>query len=79
MLFMNRINLFSVEDYLDKWRIAVMCIFVLSMILTPADPISMLLLAIPLTLLYFLGVGMCQWMPANKNPYDSDREYVQTE
>jgi sec-independent protein translocase protein TatC len=37
MLFMNRINLFSVQDYLDKWRIAVMCIFVLSMILTPAN------------------------------------------
>ncbi len=79
MLFMNRINLFSVEAYLDKWRIAVMCIFVLSMILTPADPISMLLLAIPLTLLYFLGVGMCQWMPGNSNPFDSDRTYVKTE
>lgn len=78
MLFMNRINLFTVEAYLDKWRIAVMCIFVLSMILTPADPISMLLLAIPLTLLYFLGVGMCQWMPKNSNPYDSDRTYVKT-
>ena len=79
MLFMNRINLFSVEDYLDKWRIAVMCIFVLSMILTPADPISMLLLAIPLTLLYFLGVGMCQWMPKNSNPYESDRNYVKAD
>ena len=78
MLFMNRINLFAVEDYIDKWRIAVMCIFVLSMILTPADPISMLLLAIPLTLLYFLGVGMCQWMPKNSNPYDSDQTYVET-
>jgi sec-independent protein translocase protein TatC len=78
MLFMNRINLFSVEDYLDKWRIAVMCIFVLSMILTPADPISMLLLAIPLTLLYFLGVGMCQWMPKNDNPYENDQTYVKT-
>ena len=78
MLFMNRINLFAVEDYLDKWRIAVMCIFVLSMILTPADPISMLLLAIPLTLLYFLGVGMCQWMPKNSNPYDSEQTYVET-
>jgi sec-independent protein translocase protein TatC len=76
MLFMNRINLFSVEAYLDKWRIAVMCIFVLSMILTPADPISMLLLAIPLTLLYFLGVGMCQWMPKNSNPFDATGRYT---
>ena len=76
MLFMNRIGLFQVEDYLKKWRIAVMIIFVLAMILTPADPISMLLLAIPLTLLYFLGIGMCKWMPRNKNPFgEQERTY----
>ena len=70
MLFMNRINLFSIDAYLSKWRIAVMCIFVLAMLLTPADPISMLLLAIPLTLLYFLGIVMCRYMPGyNPNPF----------
>lgn len=69
MLFMNRINLFTVEAYLSKWRIAVMCIFVLSMLLTPADPISMLLMAVPLTFLYFFGIGMCKWMPGNENPF----------
>ena len=72
MLFMNRIGLFSVEDYMSKWRIAVMVIFVLAMFLTPADPISMLLLAGPLTLLYFLGVAMCRWMPHNENPFGED-------
>lgn len=70
MLFLNRINVFSIEAYLSKWRIAVMCIFVLSMFLTPADPISMLLLAVPLTMLYFLGVAMCRYMPGyNANPF----------
>ena len=72
MLFMNRIGIFSVEDYMSKWRVAVMIIFVLAMFLTPADPISMLLLAIPLTFLYFLGVGMCKWMPRSKNPFGED-------
>lgn len=72
MLFMNRIGLFAVEDYLSKWRIAVLVIFVLAMFLTPADPISMMLLAVPLTLLYFLGVGMCRWMPTNQNPFGED-------
>ena len=38
------------------------------MLLTPADPISMLLLAMPLTVLYFLGIGLCRWMPAFRNP-----------
>ena len=69
MLFMNRIGLFTIEDYLSKWRIAVLVIFVLAMFLTPADPVSMLLLAIPLTFLYFLGVAMCRWMPRNENPF----------
>lgn len=70
MLFLNRINIFSIEAYLSKWRIAVMCIFVLSMFLTPADPISMMLLAVPLTMLYFLGVAMCRYMPGyNPNPF----------
>jgi sec-independent protein translocase protein TatC len=70
MLFMNRIGLFSIDAYLSKWRIAVMIIFVLAMLLTPADPISMLLLAIPLTILYFLGIVMCRFMPGyNPNPF----------
>lgn len=63
MFFLNRINIFSVSDFLSKWRIAVMVIFVVSMILTPADPLSMLLLAVPLTFLYFFGVLLCLWMP----------------
>ncbi|MEQ1903757.1 MAG: twin-arginine translocase subunit TatC [Pirellulaceae bacterium] len=72
MLFMNRIGLFTIEQYLAKWRIAVMIIFILAMVLTPADPISMLLLAVPLTFLYFFGVGLCRWMPAHRNPFADD-------
>jgi sec-independent protein translocase protein TatC len=69
MFFLNRIGLFSVRAYLEKWRIAVLVIFILSMILTPADPISMLLMAAPLTCLYFLGIGMAQWMPRARSPF----------
>ncbi|MDG1874097.1 MAG: twin-arginine translocase subunit TatC [Mariniblastus sp.] len=72
MLFMNRIGLFQVEDYLKKWRVAVMIIFVLAMFLTPADPISMLLLAVPLSILYFTGIAMCKWMPRSENPFGDD-------
>jgi len=69
MLFLNRIGIFSVEIYLAKWRIAVLVIFVISMLLTPADPISMLLMALPLTVLYFSGVALCRWMPRGRNPF----------
>lgn len=69
MLFLNRIELVSVEAYSSKWRIAVVAIFGLSMLLTPADPISMVMLAVPLTGLYFLGIGLCKWLNKPSNPY----------
>jgi sec-independent protein translocase protein TatC len=76
MLFVNRIGIISVEAYIDKWRIAVMVISVISMLLTPADPISMILMAGPLTVLYFLGIGMCKWMPSpsSSNPFGEATE-----
>ncbi|MCA9168546.1 MAG: twin-arginine translocase subunit TatC [Planctomycetales bacterium] len=69
MMLLERIGVVSISAYLDKWRIAVLGIFVLSMILTPADPISMLLMAIPLTLLYFGGILLCKYMPRRASPY----------
>jgi len=69
MFVLERIGVVTVSLYLEKWRIAVLAIFVVSMILTPAEPTSMLMMAIPLTFLYFIGVGMCRWMPRRKNPY----------
>ena len=69
MVFLNRIGIFSLEVYLQKWRIAILVIFFASMILTPADPISMLMLAGPLTVLYFLGCILCKWMPKSRSPF----------
>ena len=69
MFFLNRIGLVSVKAYLEKWRICILIIFVLSMILTPADPVSMLLMAFPLSGLYFLGIAMCKWMPRGRSPF----------
>ncbi|MDA1052031.1 MAG: twin-arginine translocase subunit TatC [Planctomycetota bacterium] len=74
MLLINRIGIVSVEKYIEKWRIAILGIFVISMFLTPADPISMMLMAVPLTALYFLGVGLCKWMPRGRNPFDEAYE-----
>jgi len=74
MLLMNRIGIFSISAYLEKWRIAILAIFVISMFLTPADPISMLLMAVPLTGLYFLGVGLCKWLPPSRNPFEEAYE-----
>ncbi len=69
MFFLNRIGIFTLKAYWEKWRIAVLVIFVISMFLTPADPMSMILMAAPLTLLYFLGIAMAKWMPRGRNPF----------
>ena len=69
MLFLNRIGIFTIDAYLSQWRIAVLVIFVAAMLLTPADPTSMLLLAAPLTCLYFLGVLLCKYLPKRESPF----------
>lgn len=69
MLFLERIGVFNVGVYLSKWRLAILVICVLAMFLTPADPYSMLLMAIPLTVLYFGGVLLCKYMPRRRSPF----------
>lgn len=70
MLFLERIGVFDVAGYLSKWRVAILVIFTLAMFLTPADPMSMLLMASPLTVLYFGGVALCKWMPRLHRPLE---------
>lgn len=69
MLILSWLGIFSVRAYLEKWRIAVLVVFFLAMVLTPAEPISMMLMAVPLTLLYFFGIALCYWMPRRQHPF----------
>jgi sec-independent protein translocase protein TatC len=64
MLLLQRIGIFQIADYIRKWRISVVVIAVLSMVLTPGGDLgSMMLMFLPLTVLYFLGILMCKYMP----------------
>ncbi|RLS28739.1 MAG: twin-arginine translocase subunit TatC [Planctomycetota bacterium] len=63
MLFLERIGVVDVATYSSQWRMAVVIIFVVSAVLTPADPYSLLFLALPLCLLYFGGLAVCRWLP----------------
>ncbi len=69
MLFLERIGIFSIKQYLGQWRIAVLVIFVASAVLTPPDPYSMILMAFPLTFLYFGGVLLCKLLPRGTSPF----------
>ena len=66
MLFLQRIGLFETQAYIESWKVAVLVIFVLSMLLTPADVTSMVALAIPLVFLYALGILMCMFIPRGR-------------
>lgn len=68
MFFLERIGIFDVRSYLEKWRMAVLVIFILSAVLTPADPYSIFLMAVPLTVLYFGGIGLCYFWPRKTSP-----------
>ena len=39
--------------------------------LTPADPTSMLLMAVPLSFLYVGGVLLCKYLPKKKSPFET--------
>jgi sec-independent protein translocase protein TatC len=57
MLFLERIGVFTVEDYKKKRKIAILIIVVAGAVLTPGqDPFSQCLLAGPMILLYEMGI-----------------------
>jgi sec-independent protein translocase protein TatC len=67
MLFLERIGVFDAEAYASQWRISVLVIVIVSALLTPADPYSMLFLAAPLCLLYFGGLMLCRWFGSDRD------------
>ena len=57
LVFLQLVSVVSPKALIKQWRYAVMGIFVAAAVITPSgDPISMLALAIPLTILYLIAV-----------------------
>ena len=71
MLFLERLSIFEIKDYREKRRISVFVITVISMLLTPAEPYSMLMMMIPMIVLYEFGILICLWFPKPK-PFDDE-------
>jgi sec-independent protein translocase protein TatC len=72
MLFLERIGIFTVANYMSNWRISVLVISFLAAVLAPADPYSMLLMIAPLVALYFFGVMLCKWMPRRSSAFGAE-------
>jgi len=60
MLALERVGIFSVDDYRAKRRVAILVLAFVSMMLTPPDPGSMLAMLLPAIGLYELGIWMCR-------------------
>lgn len=65
--FLAKAGVVTEKVLLRFWRIAVVAIFVIAGILTPPEPVSQLLMAGPMVVLYFISIGVA-WMinPAAK-------------
>ncbi len=65
MLALNRFGIVPIEQYTQNWRIAVLGIAVASMLLTPTpDATNMMAMFLPLSILYFVGILLCKFMPS---------------
>ena len=72
MLLLERIGIFDVPGYRENQRLAILVIAIISMLLTPSDPQSMLAMMIPLVVLYQFGILLCGWKvaPGPETPFE---------
>jgi sec-independent protein translocase protein TatC len=64
MLFVQRVGILHVDSFRNKRRIAWFLLAVFAAVITPStDPISMMLLWLPMSLLYELGIALCVYLP----------------
>lgn len=64
MFFLDRVGILSVEFYVENYRISAFVILILSGLLSVSpDPFSMMMMAIPMWALYFLGIWLCKINP----------------
>jgi sec-independent protein translocase protein TatC len=64
----------TAKTLLSGWRYAVVGVFIVAAIVTPPDPISQTLLALPIILLYFASVGCVKIIEIRRAKAESSRE-----
>lgn len=74
MFALYRLRIFTIQTYVDRWRISVVVIAFLSMMFTPPDPWSMICMVTALVSLYFLGIFLCKLAPLPKSDYDDEED-----
>ncbi|MXR50158.1 preprotein translocase subunit TatC [Halovenus sp. WSH3] len=58
MSSLARLNIVGYETFRDKWRYAVVAIFVFGAVFSPPDPFTQIMWGVPLVSLYFISLGI---------------------
>jgi sec-independent protein translocase protein TatC len=78
MLFLERLGIFDLEAYTSNRRIAIfLIVFIAALISVAPDPVSILILAIPMVLLYEFGIILCKISPRPAPIEEPDEELVE--
>lgn len=68
LVFLQLVNVVSPRTLIKQWRYSIVGIFVVAAVITPSgDPISLLALAVPLTILYLLSI-LIGWLLTRRRP-----------
>ena len=65
-----RANIVSYETFRDKWRYAVVGIFVFGAMFSPPDPFTQVMWGVPLVALYFISLGVTKLAVVSKQASD---------
>lgn len=57
-MFLSGIGVLTHRHLLKYWRYSIVVAFIIGAILTPPDPVTQTLMAVPLVVLYFISVGV---------------------
>lgn len=69
--FLAKFKMVTERTLLKAWKFSMLAIVVLAALLTPPEPVSQLMMAAPMVLLYFISVGLA-WII---NPYAKTAEF----
>lgn len=67
MIALQRIGLVSHDAFRKNWRLVILVICIVAAVVTPPEPVSMVLMATPMVLLYGLGLVLT-WFSRNRDP-----------
>lgn len=66
IFFLSRLNLVSIKSLIKNVRWAILLAFIISAVITPSgDPVTQTLVALPIVLLYFLGILLSFIFPSS--------------